>query len=567
MADKPLYLFEDRKIDIIQLEQLYDPDLHQVITSPDDATKIGLIVPTVRTIVIGPGPKFTKYDVIEVNPDTFKSTLQKWTIEASYIDETYFINYGNDQFCLFFDDRVKPVQLLVDGKFMVFGEANTEYKLKRVNPATQVKETISIYLDSDGNYVSDRIPLRSVTHPMPSGWKICTNCHTLLHPTELLEGDLITLEIYNNLGELTATFILVTRRSVPLNDLYPELNPIVGFDATALQMKGDTFVLYEKQDERHLGIQPYLTFADGMIENITIDNEHCFLYGFEDFIPSFPGLTRKLLIKYFLDHRQQSALAQTDRKTRYLSVEKDLIIIPNESSLGMKISIIPLWDNVDKKWVLRFLSYTERQDQVYDVTQYVTMELPFDGTKYNEIQHIQYSIPLQQVFGVLTNDVYRQGTWIVVFLPTEYQKYIFKDSPNSNLVYGIEASGIRRPVLHYDTNIEKYFIPTSIFKNHYAFLEAFYYAGNPPYNLNNTTQPITPDYFTVRDLNSLSTVIATPIETEQYYQSWNIIPSINHGRLVNSTVMVEFLKKVGDEYKIIYGAPVEVSIGSYTYQG
>jgi hypothetical protein len=567
MAEKPLYLFEDQRPDILKLEQVYDPDLHAIITDPEQAATLGLVVPSLRTIVIGPGPKYTKYDVIDVNPDNFKSTLQQWTIDASYADETYFINYGNDIFYLYFDDRVKPIQLLIDGKFMVFGEANTEYKLKRVHPTTKEKETISVYIDSNGNYISDRIPLRSVTHPMPSGWKICTNCHTLMPVTEILEGDTVFLDIYNNLGELTAQFTLITRRAVPLNDLDPELNPIVGFDATSLQMQGDVFYLFEKQDNTHLGIQPYLTFADGKIENIPIDNEQCFLYGFNDFIPSFSGLKRKILIKYYLHKRQQSNLALTDRKTRYLSIEKDLVIIPNESSVGMKISIVPLWDTTNSTYVLRFLSYTERKDIVLDITSDVTIELPFDGQKYNELQHIQYMVPLNKVFSVDTTDVYRQSTWIILFPHTDTQQYVFKDSPDATRVYGVDTNTVRRPVMHYDAIREQYFIPTSIFINKEAFLESFYYNANPPYDYTQSTAPTVPTHFTVRDLNTMSTVMVTPIEIDQYYQSWNIVPFTNPTRLVNTTVMIEFLESIADEYQIIYGVPVDVKTGTFTYQG
>jgi hypothetical protein len=567
MSNSPLYLFQDMRPDLIKLENLYNPDIHASISSPEDAEQLGLIVPSLRSIIIGPGPKYTKYDVIAVDPDTFKSTLQQWTIDLNYADETYFINYGNDIFCLYYDDRVKPIQLLVDGKLLVFGESNTEYRIRRVNPSTKVNEIISVYLDSDGKFVSDRIPLRSVTHPMPSGWKICTNCHTLLAPNELIDGDTVTLEIYNNLGELTTEFRLIVRRAIPLNDLDPESNPIIGFDATALQMQGDTFVLYEKQDETHLGIQPFLTFANGHVEQLTIDNENCFLYGFDDFIPSFSGLKRKILIKYFLSKRMQSSIAISDRKTRYVSVTKDLIVIPNESTLGLKISIVPLWNPVDGEWVLHFYAYTERQDQVYDITSLVTIEHPFDGSLFGVWQQIQYSVKLQSIFGLATNDVYRQNTWICVFHNSMHPKYLFKDSPDADKVYGIDVNESRRPVLHYDASLQQYFVPTSIFLNESAFLNSFYYLANPPFNYQQNTQPIVPDYFTIRDLTSMNTVIAIPIEVTQYYQAWNIIPSTNPPRLVNSTVLVEFLKKVGDEYKIIYGVPVEVVSGTYTYQG
>ena len=53
-------------------------------------------------------------------------------------------------------------------------------------------------------------------------------------------------------------------------------------------------------------------------------------------------------------------------------------------------------------------------------------------------------------------------------------------------------------------------------------------------------------------------LIATPIPVEEYPQLWNIVRKGNPDQLVGGVVLVEFLKLIGDEYRIIYGVPVGV---------
>jgi hypothetical protein len=53
------------------------------------------------------------------------------------------------------------------------------------------------------------------------------------------------------------------------------------------------------------------------------------------------------------------------------------------------------------------------------------------------------------------------------------------------------------------------------------------------------------------------TLISAPIPLENYNQAWNAITT-NDLTLVNQTVIVEFVREIGNTYQIIYGVPVDV---------
>lgn len=560
-SDAPKILFNDKRPDSLFKSSLYDPDLHgsDYVASGKVLGKEGsIVIDDVMKPVYG---SYIPYVIERFDPVTFKSTLAplKILLTSEGDNETKIISYGNDRFMLHYDDRVRPVCLVPDAKLIIFGNANVEYRLVRTNEEGQ-DEIISAYLDATEKFISDRIPLTPLGN---TGAKACTDCHTLY---TMQDGDVVHLEVFNSAGVLTARVELHTLRATILNDLASSSNPITNFDAECLQMldSGEFFV-YEKQDPEHIGITPYVEYADGTKEIVTVDKRSCFIYGLDDFIPSYPGYKQRLIIKYFLNFRQSAADSVNIGKHRFLVVEKDLVVVSNQSTFGMKLAVLPIWIPSQRKWSLRFFAYTDRRDAVYDVTGDVTwVSAEFDGIKFNQQQHLIFEVNLSAIYGNSYNATYRQALWLTVRDYTQYERYILKDSADDEYAYGVEASTARRPVMHYDATLEQYFVPTSVFGNKAAFLEAFYKWARPPFNANVETLPPTPTHFTVRS-STAQVILTTPIPVDEYNQVWNCILSGSADQLVGSNIIVEFLQKIGDTYQILYGVPVDVHLSKTGY--
>jgi hypothetical protein len=327
--------------------------------------------------------------------------------------------------------------------------------------------------------------------------------------------------------------------------------------ATANQMDGDDFYLYQRQQPDELVISPIVSYSDGNQERLSIDNESCFCYGLDEFIPIFPGQKQKVLIKKFLGRKQTSPLQKTDGIERFISIERWVTVLANESLAGLKISIVPIWNALENKYDLKFIGYSDRRDKIYDLTNKVTPLSEWSTGMFNTFQDITFSVDLTEALGTAATVEHRQKCFVKFKHYNEFERWVMKDSETDNYAYGVEAPNRRRPVIHYDHLLKVFFIPTSRFENKEAFIEAFYTVARPPYDPETEISAIVPTHFTIRDINDLHTIITSPIPVEEYTQFWNINRQTPES-YVGSSFIVEFLQKVGDTYLILYGVPVDI---------
>ena len=545
-TNTPIYLLKDRRPDSCFVDQIYDPDRDGF---PHD--DMAVVIPNEGALAIDRNDGFAAYVVTYVHPVTFKSTLEPIRILQGEDDVIEILSYGNDKFMLYYDDRTRPTKLIVDAKLRLFGSGLAEYRLVRTSAAGE-EEIISLYMQSNENYSGDRIPLTTV---LPgTAVKQATNCHTL-HQIET--GEVVKMEVYDHLGLLSVVVHLFVKKATILNDLASSTDIITGFEATANQMDGDDFYIYQKQDLSQLVISPELIYSDGTSEQLTIDNISCFLYGMDDFMPSFPGQRQKLLIKKYLGRNQVSELSEFDGRSRYVTLEKWVTVKANKSFDGIKISIIPMWNSTDNAYVLKLIAYSDRRDKIFNVTPYATIR-GFDGAEYYNQQEVTIDIDLKNVFGSEASMIYQQKGFITLRPFGEFQRYIIQEDLEEPYVYGVESSTIRRPVVHYDSTLQQYFIPTSLFANKEAFLEAFYEMARPPYDPDTELKAPTPTHFTIRNVDTLATVIATPLTIDQYSLAWNIVTQGLPNQYVGGQLIVEFLIQTVNDYQMLYGVPVDV---------
>ena len=548
-----LIIYNNRKPDSYAIADIYDPENPQS----------GKYFPSLNSLVIDTDGGL--YYVESRDESSYSVTLKPCRIIATATgggtdEEVTIVSYGNDKFCLYQDTRTDPHKLIVDAKFLVYGNNLVEYALYQPD-ASGNEQCISMYFDSTGSFISNRIPLQSISEEYPA-YKFPTNCHTT---HSLVEGDPVTLRAFNNLGNLAAEITLYVRNASWLNDLASHTNPIVKLDAEAVQMQGDDFYIYEKQDPSHLNIRPYLLYADGTKTYINVDNQQCFIYGLSDLIPSYAGRHQRIVIKYFLNYRETTTQS-TDDNRRFLTCTKNVLVLDNNNDFTVKLSVVPYWDTDHDTWKMNFFAYTDDRQNVYNVTDLVTYnkDYPFDGTtaKFGTEQHLVLDYDLQSIFQTDDPLPGAQSLYITFWDQTKYERYTYRDSYDDNFIYGVDGSITRRPVIYYDSTISQYFIPTSIFQNKEAVIESFYTLARPPYNPELETIAPTPTHFTVRDGTSGQQIIGGPIAIEEYGQAWPTI--IGTPVLTGQTVLVEFLLSTSEtNFAILWGVPVDVYEGTY----
>lgn len=546
---KTIILYNNRKPDAYGIEDIYDPENPQS----------GKYFPSLYSLVVDTTGRL--YYVSARNTANYSVTLTPCSyVSTEEENEVTIISYGNDKFCLYIDTRTDPHRLVVDAKFLVYGNNLVEYALYKTDLSGE-EQCISQYYDAAGNFVSNRIPLQSISESYPS-YKFPTNCHTTF---DLVEGDPVVLRAYNNIGNLSAEITLYVRNAQWLNDLASHTNPIVSLNAEALQMMGDDFFLYEKQDVSHLNIQPYLLYVDGSRQDVNVDNQRCFIYGLDDVESSYPGRSQTIIIKYFLNYKETTTVSTPDER-RFLTCTKKIVVVDNDNDYTVKLSCIPIWSSTYNQWQLYWFAYTDDRQGVYDVTALVKYneKYPFDGTSasFGKEQRVVVEYDLQSIFQTDDPITGVQTLYITLWDNQKYERYTFRDSKDDSFIYGVDGSITRRPVIHYDETIDQYFIPTSIFENVDAVIESFYTLARPPYNPAVETVAPTPTHFTVRDAQNGRQIIGGPIPLTEYGQCWPTIVGVTIQP--GQTVLVEFLYQDSDNsYAILYGVPVDIYAGTF----
>ena len=541
-----IIIYNNRKPDSYAEADIYDPD------NPTS----GKYFPSLNSIVIKTDG--TLWYVSARNETTFKVTLSPCSIFNSAVEETdvKVVNYGNDKYCLYQDTRVSPYKLVVDAKVLFYGISLKEYTLSRTNEDGE-EEVISLYLDSTDKFVSDRIPLTPVSKEL-NAYNFPTNCHTT---AKLTEGEPITLTVYNTHGNVAAQLTVFVRNATWLNDLVSITNPIVEFNASCLQEIGENWFIYERQDSSHLNITPYLVYADGTKVNIPVDNMKCFLYGLDDFIPSYPGFTQTIILKYFLGKHETSST-----NSAYLTCTKKLTVRKKERNYSGKLSIIPLYNKTLGKWTLREFLYTDKRDACLDITNdcKINSEFSFDGSynSYGKEQHVVIDYDMKNVLNEAASIPGSQTVYITCWDPASYERYTMRDNSDTDVVYGADGSVVRRPIINYDVDNKSYFIPTSIFKNKEAVIESFYVKARPFYDTRMESVAPTPTHFLMRDASNGQQLVANPIDLDDFGKQFFKLgdPTTTY---VDGTVLIEFLQEVQGEYRILFGVPVDVRLGTF----
>lgn len=556
----PTILFTSEIPSFYLIEQIYDP-----LTNVN-----GSIIPRPGSIVLDQANNGLLQRVISVDENTLKVTygpVQTALLAPTPIlpdtedgNVVSIIDYGNSRFYLYYDKAENPTKLNVDKKVIILGNDAELFEIVKYDQVTQQYIPISLYYDTDGVYRGTKIPLVEV--PTTNLAKVPTNCHTSLN---INDEEVYYMFIYDYAGTQCGSVKLYAKKALINNVLEDDLL-ITAFQVTSSQMDNGEFYLYPDQDPDSLVITPKVLYNNGTDRIIPIDNMICHLYGLEGFTAAYPGQRVDLMVKYFLAPTQQATgddLVVVD-DTRALVKEIPLVVKdPGTNDYVFKLLAVPRYLPTQYRYVLMFYMYSLNDNTVRNVTPYVTVNPTFDGLYMGLDQVLTLSLRVRDIFpDAVTDYVYQQPLIIKVSPYAYYERYIFRDSYGDTYgVYGVDSPILSRPVMYYDSNIEKYFIPTSKFGTAALMLEAFYYKARPIYDNSWLTEPVVPTHFTIRDAVTGSLLLSAPIPVESYEQTFALVGVDLPNHLVGLNCIVEFLRYQNNQYITLYGAPVDVYEG------
>ena len=560
MSDGSVILFTTEKPSFYLLNEIYDS-----VKNPT-----GTIIPRPNSLVLDPINNGLLRRVTSVDPNTLNSSYgpvytSLLTPPPEDLEEDNegisIIDYGNSRFYLFYDKAESPTKLNIDKKVIILGDDAAAFEIARYDAATQKYHPISLYFDTNGVYTGTKIPLNTIT--TASNAKIPTNCHT---SHNIQDDDVYHMFIYDYAGTQCGSIKLYAKQAI-INNAYEDELLIYDFIAEATQMDDNGFYLFPDQDPASLVITPRVVLSNGTTRAIGIDNAICHLYGFEGFTAAYPGQTVELIIKYFLHPNQQAVTKKliTSGNSRFLVNQVTVTVKdPGTNEYSVKIVVVPVYLASVSKYTLVFFMYTLGDNNVRNITPLVNVSA-FDGRLMGIDQSITMTLRIRDVFPEAETDFIYQQPVILKLAPYDYYDcYVIRDSVGDTYgVYGVDSPILARPVLYYDSSIEKYFIPTSKFSNKNTFLEAFYYKSRPLYDSQWLNSPVNPTHFTIRNAINGMLMISAPISIESYGQNFSLINVENQNQLLGSNCLVEFLRYENNQYTVLFGAPVDVHSGTF----
>lgn len=549
-------LFTDVNPDFYMLSQIYDPT-----TNPT-----GQIIPRPNSIVIDPDKDNLLKKVASVDPVSFAVSYEPVTTsvlipqleEANESPDISLIDYGNMRLYLYFDTRDTPTKLTIDKKIVIIGDDAETYCIMSQDVNNNFIP-ISLHYDSNGVYVGNYVPLVEVNNGVDN-LKYCPSCSTSI---ELQEDDVFYIHIFDYAGTQTGS-IKIFGRTALVNNVLGDTTVIEGFTISGTQELGTEFYLYPAQDVDSLMLTPSLVYNTSTETEVPIDGSTCYIYGLENFIPSYPGQYADFLVKYFLGEFQQAvgSFVGSSGGARFLLANKRIrVLTPGDSDHLLKISAIPVYIQSQSRYTVVFVLYEIGQVPRI-ITQYVHLSVPFEGNNFTSTQALSLSFNLKDIYPGLVNDsVVYQNINIRLAPFTYVERYIISEPGDAINKYGVDSPTLARPVIYHDTTLQQYFVPTSKFPNVSLFLEAFYYKAKPLFDTNLSAVPIAPTHFSIRGTGSEGTIVTAPIAVDNYEQLWTITEV--HDYLLNRNCIVEFLFDNNGTIEYLYGVPVDVLPGTH----
>lgn len=501
--------------------------------------------------------------VVSTDPVTYIPTYTAIPLSTVNDNVVSLLNYGNTTLRLYVDYRNAPYPATVDSKCIFIGKSPRFYSLTRY-PRTPQQTIISQYFDLSGQLVSGLIPLQPLDDTNTSWYLQRGHINNILD-----ENEEIGVTIYSEDGVEVSSAILFAKTSAVINESVIYSPTIVGLTLEGNQkLANGTFYLYEKQNFDSLGLQVTVVYDDGSVISVPIDGQKCILYGQNDFISTFSGLTQYLIVKYFRSSDESLAPNLADPTGSMITTKFPVTVIPNTLGTTAKIMVMPYYNANLARYLIKYFMYFGDGRSSVDITPHVTISngtlettSPFFGISQKYI--ISVNMYLVDPTNYATDTTFQQAVVLTLNNPNQTVKYTVRDSENSPEIYGLDTSVSKRPSLRWDTTRTQMFIPSYIFGNKQAFLNSFYYKATPPYDPSVSELPQEPTHFVIRNIISGQMIISAPISVTSFNQAFNIINDTT-GQYVGSTVIIEFINRISNNVsRVLFGVPVDVVIGNY----
>lgn len=524
-------------------------------------TTSGVYVPKVGDFVVDT-ETFTWNKVISIDPTTYIPTFDtiNFVPEGSDISEIDVIlgqGPGSvyDTHRAYLDTSVRPFDLALEHRNYIHGSMAKYAKIYRGSVANGSDyRVISMYYDTNNNFLGDQIPLELVN--MPNGQNYATYsippCKT---SEDMPDGEIITVVIFSDVGHVVSKDKFLIERSSYIRAVNDSIKYVshIGLESDFISQSDPNLILFPiNVPVSSLNLIGVVYYSDGTSVKMPVDNTRFKVFGLETFVSTVVGQEIPLVLTYTLA-QNEVAYGTTVGETHHISENYLAKTVQADGQYAVKLFSYPVWQDATNGYKLRWFMYNLDREQVFDVTPYITFNgtsQTYNPTMYGVTQTLSVSLNLQNVSGTFSNYMFTQTIGVSLLKPgtDTPTNWTIQFENGQNPVYGLNNQVLSTFV---NANLSQLDI-TSGATTQDEWLQNLFYNTKPLFNPSTETKAPAPNMFTVM-IGAASMTL--PISEWQNTVVFNGLVNIN------DTCYIKFIfRNNGDDTQLsIAGLPIHAA--------
>lgn len=500
-----------------------------------------------------------EYKVTAIDPSTLLSTLQTINdIQSGDFDnEDLLLGVGpgtqSDTYRVYLDTSVVPHALAVDARLSIAGTMSSYCRIFRGADLTEGGDVISGMYDTQGNLLSDTVPLELAFTPAGDNYTIKTIpvCYTM---DELPDGEVVTAVVYSNAGHVISKRQLLIENTAFIRAASSPARYITGISLEC------PFLSTSDNRLINLPINVLLTgvnmlgvvhYSDGTVVKMPVDGTKFALLGMDGYVATVVNQQAALVLRYRLSS-DEIVYGHGSGEFPHISESYRIKTAQADGSYSVKLFCYPVWLDSVNGYTLRWYMYNGDRSVVYSVTNLV--EISSTGPAFNPIlygvnQRLSVAINLQQVNGSYRDYRHIQTVEVILWrVGTDHS------DTNWSIAFDVGQNPPFGTVPHYAA-LE--FVNSNLYRlnlssgaaNLTEWLDKLYYRTKPLIDQQRELQAPEPTHFRLR---------YGPYDTTYQISEWNTTKQIGTGLSDNATLFIEFIKRtpLTDLQLSVSGVPV-----------
>lgn len=496
-------------------------------------------VPKVNDYVIDPAT-YTTWIVDHLDPITLIPTLRiirpaNMSFSFSETDVLFGVGPGtqSDTYRVYIDQSVTPHVLAVDNRLRIAGSMASYVKIFKGSDLSETGNVVSKVYDSNGNYISQAVPLELVAIDNHVNYSIKTVkvCHTT---EELTDGEIVTAVVYSDTGHVVSKRQLLVENTSFIRSLNVSQKYVshISLECPFLSQSLENTIEFPLNVPLNaLNMMGVVHYSDGSTLRLPVNGSKFTMHGVDQYVSSIVGQRVDLVLSYALSDNEV-AYANTNVSGRYVTEAYFLLTTNPNNSYSVKLFGYPYFIDENNGYQMRWWLFNLDRNISFEVTPFVRFSEntgPYDPKGYGYLQRKSVSLNLRDVSAAFKPFIHTQLVDIVLNGPPTSDNNPWSVSHESISTRSPFGTGLyAKRIGNNLVNISSGFTDFLQWKDH------FYKQTYPLVNNRTELVPPNPSHFVIN---------YEGIDTEYEIDDWNLDLNVSSAVLIYKTVSIKFIKR------------------------